>query len=120
MSRQIVALTKTSHLAFPLVGSCGKSEHPEAPMLTAEAYFENVESFGCGTIAHDPENGELLPHLHISVGSRLTSATAHTSHFLNGKIQLLVEMVLVEVLSPSMERVLSKLSFYEICNMNTQ
>lgn len=89
-----------------IVGTCGKNEHPEAPMLNSPpAYFENVESFGCGTIAYDKETRKILPHFHISIGSRLNSAVAHTSHFIDGKVQFLVEMVLVEVLSPSMERI---------------
>lgn len=87
-----------------IVGSCGKSENPTGPMLGSKAYFENVESFGCGTIAFDPETGLLLPHFHISIGSRLNSASANTSHFLKGTVQFLIEMVLVEVLSPAIVR----------------
>lgn len=88
-----------------IVGTCGKTENPQAPMLNSPAYFENVETFGCGTIACDKETGKILPHFHISIGSRLNSATAHTSHFISGKVQFLIEMVFVEVLSPSMERI---------------
>lgn len=88
-----------------IVGTCNKTENPEAPMLNSPAYFENVESFGCGTIAYDKETGKILPHFHISIGSRLSSATAHTSHFIDGKVQFLIEMVFVEVLFPSMERI---------------
>lgn len=91
-----------------IVGTCSKVEHPEAPMLNSPAYFENVETFGCGTIAYDKETGTILPHFHISIGSRLNSATAHTSHFISGKVQFLIEMMLVEVLSPSMERILDE------------
>lgn len=91
-----------------IVGTCGKMEQPEAPMLNSPAYFENVETFGCGTIAHDKETGKISPHFHISIGSRLNSATAHTSHFIDGKVQFLTEMVLVEVLSPSLERIVDE------------
>jgi predicted DNA-binding protein with PD1-like motif len=87
-----------------IVGSCGKSDNPAGPMLGSKAYFENVESFGCGTIACDPETGGILPHFHISIGNRLNSASANTSHFLSGKVQFLIEMVLVEVLSPLIVR----------------
>jgi predicted DNA-binding protein with PD1-like motif len=87
-----------------IVGSCCKSEKPSAPMLGSKAYFENVESFGCGTIACDPETDEILPHFHISIGSRLKSASANTSHFLSGTVQFIIEMVLVEVLSPVIVR----------------
>jgi predicted DNA-binding protein with PD1-like motif len=87
-----------------IVGSCGKSENPSGPMLESKAYFENVETFGCGTIAHDPETGELLPHFHITVGSRLNSASANTSHFISGTVQFLIELVVVEVLSPELVR----------------
>ena len=92
-----------------IVGTCNKAEHPGEPMFNnLPAYFENVESFGCGTIAYDPKEGKILPHFHISVGKRLSSATAYTSHFISGKVQYLTEMVLVEVLSPSMERILDE------------
>lgn len=91
-----------------IVGTCGKMEQPEAPMLNSPAYFENVETFGCGTIAHDKETGKISPHFHISIGSRLNSAAAHTSHFIGGKVQFLTEMVLVEVLSPSLERIVDE------------
>jgi len=87
-----------------IVGSCGKSDNPSGPMLGSKAFFENVESFGCGTIACDPKTGLLLPHFHISIGSRLKSASANTSHFLTGTVQFLIEMVLVEVLSPVIVR----------------
>lgn len=89
-----------------IVGTCCKCEHPGEPMLSSPpAYFENVESFGCGTIAYDQKTGKILPHFHISIGSRLNGATANTSHFISGTVQFLTEMVLVEVLSPSMERI---------------
>ncbi|MBV7276883.1 DNA-binding protein [Clostridium sp. PL3] len=91
-----------------IVATCSKTEHPEAPMLNSKAYFENVETFGCGTIAYDKETEKILPHFHISIGSRLNSAVAHTSHFISGKVQFLIEMVFVEVLSPSMERIIDE------------
>ncbi|MBP1743552.1 MAG: DNA-binding protein [Firmicutes bacterium] len=91
-----------------IVGSCGKSSNPAGPMLDLKAYFENVESFGCGTIAHDPETGSILPHFHISIGIRLSSASAYTSHFISGTVQFLIEMVLVEVLSPNLVRTLDE------------
>lgn len=87
-----------------IVGSCSKSEDPAGPMLESKAYFENVETFGCGTIAHAPENGSILPHFHISIGRRLNSASASTSHFISGTVQFLIELVIVEVLSPSIVR----------------
>ena len=91
-----------------IVGTCSKSKHPGEPMLNSPAYFENVESFGAGTIAYDQEAEKILPHFHISIGSRLNGATAYTSHFISGTVQFLTEMVLMEVLSPSMERISDK------------
>lgn len=87
-----------------IVGSCGKSEDPSGPMLESKAYFENVETFGCGSIARDPDTGQLRPHFHISIGSRLSAASASTSHFISGTVQFLIEMVIVEVLSPNLVR----------------
>jgi len=100
-----------------IVGSCGKSDNPSGPMLESKAYFRNVETFGCGTIAQDPVTGDLLPHFHISVGSRLNSASASTSHFISGTVQFLIEMVVVEVLSPDLVR-LSDESVYNLKLLN--
>jgi predicted DNA-binding protein with PD1-like motif len=86
-----------------LVGTCEKLEDPEAPVWTA-VHLENVEALGGGTLAYDEDTGTVLPHIHVSVGLKAHSATAHTSHLLNAKIQFLTEMYLVEVTSPTFSR----------------
>ena len=40
----------------------------------------NVEALGAGTLAYDPVTETVAPHIHISVGLKAHSATAHTSH----------------------------------------
>lgn len=86
-----------------LVGTCEKLKDPDAPVWSA-VHLENVEAIGAGTLAYDNETGEVSPHIHISVGLKAQSATAHTSHLLNAKIHFLTEMYLVEVAQPALTR----------------
>jgi predicted DNA-binding protein with PD1-like motif len=87
-----------------LVGTCEKMENPDAPVWS-QVHLENVEAVGGGTLAYDAENDTVLPHIHVSVGLKAQSATAHTSHLLRAKIQFLTEMYLVEVTGPTLSRV---------------
>jgi predicted DNA-binding protein with PD1-like motif len=87
-----------------LVGTCEKLENPDAPVWS-QVHLENVEAVGGGTLAYDEENDTVLPHIHVSVGLKAQSATAHTSHLLGAKIQFLTEMYLVEVTGPTLSRV---------------
>jgi predicted DNA-binding protein with PD1-like motif len=86
-----------------LVGTCKKLEDPDAPVWSS-VDLENVEAIGAGTLAYDEESNTVLPHIHVSVGLKAHSATAHTSHLLGAKIQFLTEMYLVEVSAPSFTR----------------
>ena len=84
-----------------LVGSCEKLENPDAPVWS-KVHLENVEAIGGGTLAYDDATGTVLPHIHLSVGLKAHSATAHTSHLLGATVQFLTEMYLVEVAAPSL------------------
>lgn len=42
--------------------------------------------------------------IHVSVGLKQHSATAHTSHLLGARVQFLTEMLVFEVTSPQMHR----------------
>ncbi|MGI9098104.1 MAG: PPC domain-containing DNA-binding protein [Solirubrobacteraceae bacterium] len=86
-----------------IVGTCEKLEDPNAPVW-AKVHLENVEAVGCGTIAYDPENDQVSPHIHTSLGIKGHGATAHTSHLLSARVLFLVEMLLIEVASPAMHR----------------
>jgi predicted DNA-binding protein with PD1-like motif len=86
-----------------VVGSCRKLVDPEAPVWDS-VFLENAEAIGCGTIATDPATAETSLHVHISVGLKAHSATAHTSHLLRAQVRFLAEMYLVEVTSPRMDR----------------
>jgi predicted DNA-binding protein with PD1-like motif len=88
------------------VGTCERVEDEAAPMWRS-AYLQNVEVVGCGTIAYDEGTGDLVPHVHLSLGVRSRSAAAHTSHLLSARVQFIVEMVIVEVTSPRMIRKVS-------------
>lgn len=87
-----------------LVGTCEKLDDPEAPVWSS-VHLENVEAFGGGTLAYDAATGTVQPHIHVSVGLKAQSATAHTSHLLNAKVQFLTEMYVVEVKSPGFTRI---------------
>ena len=86
-----------------LVGTCEKLENPDAPVWSA-VHLENVEAIGGGSLAYDEETGSVLPHIHVSVGLKAQSATAHTSHLLGARIHFLTELYLVEVTAPALSR----------------
>jgi predicted DNA-binding protein with PD1-like motif len=86
-----------------IVGTCEALVDPNAPVWTA-MHVRNVEALGCGTLARDPGSGDLMPHIHTSLGLKEHSATAHTSHLLAATVQFLVEMVVVEVTAPTLTR----------------
>lgn len=86
-----------------LVGTCEKLDDPGAPVWTT-VHLQTAEAFGGGTLAYDPDSDTVLPHIHISVGLKPHSATAHTSHLLAATVQFLTEMYVVEVVSPTMSR----------------
>ncbi|MEU8104493.1 PPC domain-containing DNA-binding protein [Nonomuraea muscovyensis] len=86
-----------------IVGTCEKLENPEAPVWT-KVHLTNAEALGCGTIAADPETGGILPHIHTSLGLKERSADGYTSHLLSARVLFLTEMLVVEVVSPSITR----------------
>ncbi|GAA3194586.1 PPC domain-containing DNA-binding protein [Nonomuraea roseoviolacea] len=86
-----------------IVGTCEKLENPEAPVWT-KVHLTNAEALGCGTIAADPETGGILPHIHTTLGLKERSADGYTSHLLSARVLFLTEMLVVEVVSPSITR----------------
>lgn len=86
-----------------IVGTCEKLKHPNAPVWS-KVHLENVEAVGCGTIAYDPENDQISPHIHTSLGIKDHGASGHTSHLLSARVLFLVELLLIEVARPAMRR----------------
>jgi predicted DNA-binding protein with PD1-like motif len=86
-----------------IVGTCDKLDDPAAPVWT-KVHLTNIEAFGGGTLAYDPTEDQVLPHIHVAVGLKERSATGHTSHLLRGQVQFLTEMLVIEVTSPDMRR----------------
>ncbi|MBB5872991.1 putative DNA-binding protein with PD1-like motif [Allocatelliglobosispora scoriae] len=86
-----------------LAGTCSRVEDLAAPVWES-VDLSYVEAHGSGTIAFEPEGGGISTHIHLSVGRRHQAAVGHTSHLLQAKVQFLVEMLLVEVVSPAMRR----------------
>lgn len=86
-----------------VVGTCDELEDPDAPVWS-KVHLTNVEAVGAGTLAYDPVEDRVAPHVHVSVGLKAHSATGHTSHLLGARVQFLTEMMLIEVAQPTMER----------------
>ncbi|MFD3743062.1 PPC domain-containing DNA-binding protein [Nocardia sp. NPDC058633] len=87
-----------------LVGTCDRLEDPNAPVWS-KVHLRNVEAFGGGTLAWDPDGGEVKPHIHVAIGLKEQAAAGYTSHLLGARVQFLTEMHVVEVVGPEMHRV---------------
>ncbi|WP_405160803.1 DUF296 domain-containing protein [Nocardia sp. NBC_01499] len=87
-----------------LVGTCEKLDDPQAPVWS-RVHLTNIEAFGGGTLAYDPDNDQIRPHIHVAVGLKEYSATGHTSHLLSARVQFLTEMLIIEVIHPRMRRI---------------
>ncbi|MFY1654810.1 PPC domain-containing DNA-binding protein [Solwaraspora sp. WMMB762] len=86
-----------------LVGTCQRLDNPDAPVWS-HVDLINIEALGGGTIAWDDTTGTIAPHIHLTVGLKEHSATAHTSHLLDATVQFLTEMLIIEVTAPTMHR----------------
>ncbi|MGP4111604.1 PPC domain-containing DNA-binding protein [Streptomyces sp. 4N509B] len=86
-----------------LVGTCGPLEDPDAP-LWESVQVEFLEACGSGTLAWDPDDDCLAPHIHLSAGLKGDNAHGRTSHLLEGVVQFINELVVVEVVQPDLLR----------------
>jgi predicted DNA-binding protein with PD1-like motif len=86
-----------------LVGTCQHLNDPDAPVWSA-VQLSNVEAIGGGTLAWNEADQRVAPHLHVAVGLKQHSATAHASHLLKARVQFLTELTIVELTGPSMIR----------------
>jgi predicted DNA-binding protein with PD1-like motif len=86
-----------------IVGTCRRVEDPAAPVWD-EVHLEAVEAVGAGTLAWDPEQQRIAPHLHVSLGEKRRSATGYTSHLLRAEVDFLAELVIQEVTAPELLR----------------
>ncbi|MGH2379791.1 MAG: PPC domain-containing DNA-binding protein [Candidatus Limnocylindria bacterium] len=86
-----------------IVGTCEQLADPQAPVWS-HVGLTNVEAHGSGTVAYNPEEDTIEPHIHVSVGLKEHSATGHTSHLLGARVQFLTEMLFVEIARPDMRR----------------
>ncbi|MGD1220576.1 PPC domain-containing DNA-binding protein [Streptomyces krungchingensis] len=90
-----------------LVGSCKPLADPEAP-LWEEITVETLEALGGGTLAWDPEEDRLAPHIHVAAGLKAQSAEGRVSHLLGGLVQFICEIPIVEVVDDSDGPVLTR------------
>jgi predicted DNA-binding protein with PD1-like motif len=86
-----------------LVGTCERLDNPEAPVWS-KVHLTNIEALGGGTLAWDEATKTISPHIHVTVGLKAHSATAHTSHLLNAAVQFLTEMIIIEIVEPLLTR----------------
>jgi predicted DNA-binding protein with PD1-like motif len=86
-----------------IVGTCDKLDDPAAPVWT-KVHLTNVEAFGGGTLAYDPDTDQVHPHIHVAVGLKEQSAIGYTSHLLSAQVLFLTEMLVIEVAGPEMRR----------------
>ena len=87
-----------------IVGTCERIDNPNAP-LWSKVHLTNVEALGAGTLTYDQATDTLQPHIHLTVGLKTHSATAHTSHLIAATVQFLTEMIIVEITGPTLHRV---------------
>ncbi|WP_043660922.1 PPC domain-containing DNA-binding protein [Nocardia thailandica] len=87
-----------------IVGTCQRLDNPGAPVRSA-VHLRNTDGVGAGTVALDPATGEVRPHLHVALGVKEHSATAHASHLFNARVQFSAELIVVEAAAPSFQRV---------------
>lgn len=86
-----------------IVGTCDKLDDPTAPVWS-KVHLTNVEAFGGGTLAYDPDTDTVHPHIHVAVGLKEHAATGYTSHLLRAEVLFLTEMLIIEVTNPPMRR----------------
>ncbi|NEM91504.1 PCC domain-containing protein [Galbitalea soli] len=84
-----------------VVGTDHAIDDEDAPLPEAVT-VRNAEGFGSGTVA--TTDGELVIHLHVSVGEKARSAAATTGHLLTAEVQYPVEVVVEEIVAPELAR----------------
>ena len=99
-----------------IIGTNQKIKDKEAPDPSS-VYLEAVEVVGSGTFAYDEKKEKVSYNIHVSAGLRTHSASAYTGHLCRGEIQFLTELLLIEVLEPSMVRQIDK-NYYNIPVLN--
>jgi predicted DNA-binding protein with PD1-like motif len=86
-----------------LIATCEAPTDPMAPVWS-RTQVEYVEAIGSGTLAMNPETGTVAPHVHLATGLKRYGAAGYTSHLLGGTVQFVIELLVIEVVSPAMYR----------------
>lgn len=86
-----------------IVGTCSPVKDIEEPVWDTTRLHQ-VEALGGGTVVIDRDTGNLKEHIHVSVGRKHQGAVGYTSHLLGATVQFTIEMTLVEMLAPRMDR----------------
>ncbi|MEV7972799.1 DUF296 domain-containing protein [Cellulomonas sp. NPDC089187] len=77
----------------------------EEPPLPQEVTVTYTEGIGSGTVLWDEQTQTATPHLHVALGVKNTGATGYAGHLLGGEVHYTAEVVVEEVLSPTLLRV---------------
>ncbi len=77
----------------------------QEPPLPQEVTVTYTEGIGSGTVMWDADEGRAVPHLHVALGVKNTGATGYAGHLLGGEVHYTAEVVIEEVLSPTLLRV---------------
>ncbi|MET0590834.1 MAG: PPC domain-containing DNA-binding protein [Naasia sp.] len=84
-----------------LIGTHEPIADHDAP-LPESVTITGVEGTGSGVIASSPDGP--VPHIHVAVGEKADGARAYAGHLLGATAHYVVEIVVDEVLSPSLVR----------------
>ncbi|WP_213814440.1 PPC domain-containing DNA-binding protein [Glaciihabitans sp. dw_435] len=77
---------------------------PEPPLKDSTT-VEYVEGVGSGSVTWDEVLGAPQVHLHVAVGVKDDAAAGHAGHLLAATTHYVAELVIEEVLAPTMSRV---------------
>lgn len=86
------------------IASHGEIADQEIP-LADSTEVEYVEGIGSGTISWNESTASHNVHVHVAVGVKDQAAAAYAGHLLSATTHYVAEIVIDEVLSPTMTRV---------------
>ncbi|WP_285728059.1 PPC domain-containing DNA-binding protein [Psychromicrobium xiongbiense] len=86
-----------------MIGTEGEPSNWDAPMPDAVT-LHHTEGMGNGTVSFDADQGTHSVHLHAAVGEKAHRSAAYSGHVLSAETHYVAEIVLEELLSPTLSR----------------
>ncbi|MEA9985152.1 MULTISPECIES: PPC domain-containing DNA-binding protein [Subtercola] len=93
-----------------LIATTNPATDPEPP-LGAEVTVAYTEGTGSGSIVWNADAGEPRVHLHVALGVKDEGGLAYAGHLLGAVTHYTAELVIDEVLAPTMVRVADEQAF---------